>query len=268
VDRLEPGTCADGSAARIKYTPRPHGNHNPQYGGQFFMAPDNWHHLEGVYPRAGVFELHVYDDYSRPLPNAELRRVSGNVSSAAGDAPLTMATSGDVLEARVASLGFPAQITAKVRFTPGGAEHRFDFTFDAYSHAATADRSPAPDSARPSASAEGAAAVAGLTSAEILERLNTRSRELAAIIGRGAYGELYVPAFAAKDLALALDARSADAPPRVRADIDDATSRLLRAAWMLDAAGDAGNADDIKAAHSRFLAALGELNAAAARLPK
>ena len=65
---LEPGVCRDGSPRIGRRTLRPHGNHNPQHGGQFFMAPDTWHHLEGTLPRQQLFRLHIYDDYARTLP--------------------------------------------------------------------------------------------------------------------------------------------------------------------------------------------------------
>src|SRR5207245_4042345 len=109
------------------YTARPHGNHNPQHGGQFFMASDNWHHVEGVFSR-GAFQLYVYDDYSRPLTIEQLRRVKGRVTTGHADAPLTVARGGRFLEART-GIASNADITAKVRFTPAAPEQRFDFTF-------------------------------------------------------------------------------------------------------------------------------------------
>ena len=79
IDRLDPGRCPDGSPTIARRTLRPHGNHNPQHGGQFFMAPDNWHHLEGIYPRERVFRLYLYDDYARSLSPAAMKRVQARV---------------------------------------------------------------------------------------------------------------------------------------------------------------------------------------------
>jgi Heavy metal binding domain len=262
IERLEPGECADGTAARIKYTPRPHGNHNPQHGGQFFMAPDNWHHVEGVYPSAGVFRLHVYDDFSKPVPTAQLRRISASVSTAEGTTPLTIAREPGLLEARLTRAALPAQMTAKVRFTPGSPEYRFDFTFAAYSASALPPAIVSgvgrTDEVRPKADATTANTATG----ELVEQLRQRTREIAATIDRGAFGEVYVPAFAAKDLALEIAGRASAMAATRRAALEGAVSRLVRAAWMLDEAADLGDRARITAAHERLVAALGEIEAA------
>ena len=102
----------------------------------------------------------------------------------------------------------------------------------------------------------------------MLAQLRERSREISSIVDRGAFAELYVPAFAAKDLALGIEARAADAPSPRRAEIEAATSRLVRAAWMLDGAGDLGNRSQITDAYARFVAAVAEMEAALAPLPR
>jgi hypothetical protein len=262
-ERLEPGPCPDGSAARAKYARRPHGNHNPQHGGQFFMAPDNWHHLEGVYPKAGVFRLYVYDDYSKPLTPAQLERIAGKVTTSKGDMPLTFVRSTNVFEVRLEQAGFPVSIAAQVAFTPGGPSNRFDFTFTAYSREEvrlTANATDSREAVRPKADAT----YAPRTDAALVQ-LRDRAQELKAIIDRGAFGELYVPAFAAKDLALAIQAA---APPVRRPAIEAAASRLVRAAWMLDAAGDLGNRADVADAYAHFAAAVAELEAAVGGAPR
>src|ERR1700736_5236810 len=79
IQQLDQGRCADGTPMVAKYTPRPHGDHNPRHGGLFFMAPDNWHHIEGTYPAAGQFRVYLYDYYTKPLPLAQGRKVRARV---------------------------------------------------------------------------------------------------------------------------------------------------------------------------------------------
>ncbi len=144
VSQIEPGKCADGSAMVPRYTPRAHGDHNPKHGGIFFMAPDNWHHLEGTYPAAGRFRVYVYDDFSKPLSTAQVRKVRGRVvtkeafdpktgtTRELASTPLVLARNGAFLEARIESLALPAKLTAKISFTSDDKESRFDFAFPAY----------------------------------------------------------------------------------------------------------------------------------------
>jgi hypothetical protein len=138
VSELNPGRCPiDRRALIAKYALRPHGDHNPKHGGQFLMAPNNWH-VEVTHPLAGLFRLYVYDDYSRPfVPRGFAGRI---VSVADGSArpidaavPFTRAADRSRLEARVGGLALPATIAVKVRFQVDEPEYRFDFPFLDYS---------------------------------------------------------------------------------------------------------------------------------------
>ena len=143
ISQIEPGTCPDGSPMTKKYTARAHGNHNPQHGGQFFMASDQWHHLEGAYPAPGQVLVYLYDDFAKPLPEAQARDVKARVvteetfdpktrtTTEIKAFPLTLAKTGPTrLEASVGALTMPAKVTVKMIFKPGGPEERFDFTFE------------------------------------------------------------------------------------------------------------------------------------------
>src|SRR5262245_17905115 len=134
LDAVNPGTCADGSPMVKKFSPRAHGNHNPQHGGLFFMAPDNWHHLEGTYRSGGVFRMYLYDDFTKPLARDQVRLMSGRVITKNGASfPLVPVQNGRFLEARVGKLAFPAEMAAKLKFKTTSPEHHFDFTFPEYS---------------------------------------------------------------------------------------------------------------------------------------
>lgn len=146
IDQINPSTCPDGSPMVVRYTRRPHGDHNPKHGGLYFMAPDNRHHLEGTYPEKGLFRLYLYDDYGKPLPPEAFELVQARVvtketfdgatraTHEISAYPLTAAVRSGYLEARIDPLSPPAQMTAKVRFRGNGSEYRFDFTFADFSN--------------------------------------------------------------------------------------------------------------------------------------
>jgi hypothetical protein len=174
IEQLSPGTCPDGSAMAVKYTQRPHGNHNPQHGGLFFMAPDNWHHLEGTFPQPRLVRIYLYDDYTKPLPREQMKLVEGRIittSSKGGKGgaaretsfPLVQSRNGQYLEAKVDSRALPASIVAKVKLKADAPEYHFDFSFTEFSKqppavAAPAIAAKAPPRASPAAAAGAAAA--------------------------------------------------------------------------------------------------------------
>jgi len=142
VHEMNPGKCADGEERVAERERRAHGDHNPRHGGQFFMAADNWHHLEGTHPRAGLFRVFMYDDYTRPVAvkgltaRAVTREEFDTASRTSREIEafqLKPSRDGKSLEARIGNKStLPVQVTAKVRFEPSGPEHRFDFAFPAY----------------------------------------------------------------------------------------------------------------------------------------
>jgi hypothetical protein len=288
ADHLEPGRCADGTPRMAARTLRPHGNHNPQRGGQFFMAPDNWHHLEGTYPREGLFHLYVYDDYARALGADGMRTIQGRVvtrerfdpatrqTRELTSFPLRLSTDGGSLEARVSGVTMPAEMTAKVRFTPGGPEYRFDFTFAALTPAdASSGGTPSrPNSApRPGPAARAASRPAGSPAAaplpdplaplpaaetmgDMVAQLRTRLAQVTLLVERRDYASVWVPAFGAKELAVALEPHVAHLAAASQRSAEGALREIVRTAWQLDAVGDAGNRLEVEAAHAEFAAAV------------
>jgi len=283
TEHLEPGVCADGSPRTRHRTPRPHGNHNPQHGGQFFMAPDNWHHLEGVHPSARIFRLYVYDDYGRALAAATFKDITARVVTKETFDPATRKTTElsafalkpvrnrPYLEARIAPSTLPAEMTAKVRFSGDQTEHRFDFTFPSFSKepAAPTARPSMPQPSSPAAPAATTAAAAVSSSgldpltpvpiptsmSGMLEQLEVRQKQVGDLIAGGDFGAVWVPAFQAKDIAIALEPHVAHLGATER-DAGEPLARVVRTAWLLDAAGDVGNRTQIEAVYAAFTAAV------------
>ena len=287
-ESLSPGACADGSPMRKKFAPRAHGNHNPQHGGQFFMAADNWHHLEGTYLPAGVFRMHFYDDFTKPLPVAQVRTIKAEVvvkdPKTGQEKRVPLVRSGRYMQATIGKLALPAPMYAHVQFKPDGPHNRFDFTFDTYSKepaaAPTATMTSAAPAAAPPTTAVAPVPASGSsdvssgvdpalvplpipdTVPEMLAQLRARTDQIRSIIDKGAFASIYVPAFQAKDLALALDARKDTLPAEKRRIAEPAITKLVRSAWLLDAFGDIGNKQQITEAYAKFVEAAKDIQAA------
>jgi len=279
-----PGSCADGSPMIKRYAARAHGNHNPQHGGVFFMAPDAWHHLEGTYLGSGVFRLHLYDDYTKPLPLSQVREVSGSLfvkdAKTGQEAAIPLVRSGRTLQAAIGRRAFPAQMFAKVKFKADGPESRFDFGFDDFSkeppktptatltnNASSMMSAPAGAASPNPALVEVAAGVDPAlvtlpipeTVPEMLAQLRARTDQIRTFIDRGSFASIYVPAFQAKDLALALDGHTRDLPAERRKVAAPAITKLVRSAWLLDAFGDLGNKQQISEAYVKFVEAANDI---------
>jgi hypothetical protein len=288
AEHLEPGVCADGSPRIGRRTLRAHGNHNPQHGGQFFMAPDNWHHLEGAHPSARLFRLYVYDDYGRPLASAKVKDIQARLVTKETFDPATRKTTElsvfplkaprnrPYLEARIDPSTLPAEMTAKVRFGSDLPEYRFDFTFPAFS------KEPAAPTARPSVTQPLSSPTAPATPAPLLlpepdpltpapiptsmsgmlEHLEVREKQVGELIARGDFAAVWVPAFQAKDIAIALEPHAAHLSSDKRDAGEPALARVVRTAWLLDAAGDVGNRAQIEAVYAAFKTAVADTLAA------
>lgn len=253
----------------VDAAPGAHMDHSPRHGGIVFMAPDSFHHIEGAYPENGLFRLYATDNYREPV---DVGGWSGRVVleedyDAETDEfvevvafDLVPSPDGAFLEAAVGALAVPAEVTAKVVFVEDFPEERFDFIFAEYSAA---------DAAGPSTVMTGAPASVPLAdrirppiperTPDIVSGITARAQELEALIGRGAFAELFIPALQAKELALALNDRTDALAEPDRDSVRIAVRHLVRAAWLLDWYGDLGNKQQVSGAYDVFGSAASEI---------
>ena len=93
----------------------------------------------------------------------------------------------------------------------------------------------------------------------IVDQLKARQQQVGELVGRGDFGAVWVPAFQAKDLAIALEPHLVHLEQSRREVAEPAIGAVVRGAWLLDAAGDVGNRQQIESAYALFLRAVTEL---------
>jgi len=69
----------------------------------------------------------------------------------------------------------------------------------------------------------------------MLAQLRTRTTQIREFIDKGEFAAVYVPAFQAKDLALALDEHRRDLTDEKQKIVEPAVQKVVRSAYLLDA---------------------------------
>ncbi|MBI4617962.1 MAG: hypothetical protein HY720_30420 [Planctomycetes bacterium] len=135
----EPGKCPV-CAMDLQPPMHAHADHNPKHGGQFFMAPNNWHHLEGVLPSRTEFRLYMFNDFTEPISAApfaegavaEIVRLDqeGNAIGEPIERSLRAAEDGKYLTVEVPEeMQLPVDVTVRVLFEGKERPDVFNFTF-------------------------------------------------------------------------------------------------------------------------------------------
>ena len=299
VHELDPGRCGDGSARIKSYERRAHGDHNPRHGGQFFMADDNWHHLEGTWVQPHTLRVYFYNDMTQPLAvtgfSAEVAKsdAQGNDAGTFVSLKPTQARvqtkDRNILEVLMPSVDLPAKFTLRVKFKPDDKERVFDFTFADYSkepgpavpatnapaqggtEAQPSPQAPATDTPSPQ-TGDSVTFTPGTfrpeaplptTTQGLLQELAGRADSVKMLLDAGNLGALWYPAIRAKDVALELEQSHANEIPEAqRPEMTSAVRRLTMAAWQIDAAGDLGNKERLLPLYREFSVAIGDVERA------
>ena len=236
-----------------------HMDHSPLHGGQFFMASNMYHHLEGALPAPGVFRLYVYDDFKEPV---DPRNFAGKVvfetyNEETGefkeeDFPMEAIPGTDYLEGKIKQ-EMPAEFFASVWLA--GKQNRYDFYFEELSEEPAYVPSSVVDSAPVTGdhSHERPPIRIPTDPKAIVVELAKRADRLEAQIENREWRTLYVPAFDSRDLAEALLERLGGLSSRDTGASRRAISRIMQGAVELDRAGDLADPARARKAYDRYL---------------
>lgn len=241
-----------------------HMDHSPLHGGQFFMAANQYHHVEGALPTPGEFHLYFYDDFKKPI---DPRNFAGRVVFEEWDTekkewletsyPLTLGEPGtESLRADIPKQ-LPGEFFAAVWLA--GEEGRYDFYFEELSKEPDAV-TLAKYAALGGHSHERPPLLIPDTAAEIVAGIDARTRVLEQLIEGEEWLALHIPALECRDLAEALLERLDGLSARDAGLARQAGSRVMSSAYDLDRAGDLADAGRATVVFDRFRRAVGTID--------
>ena len=132
-----PGSCPV-CKMRLQPTEKAHLDHTPKHGGILFMAPNGWHHLEGVLVSPQEFRLYLYNDFTRPIRATEFADGSWVEISTVGDhaeepvkANFVPVGGGEYLRALIPDgLSAPLEVELRLQFDGQDEPDLFNFRFE------------------------------------------------------------------------------------------------------------------------------------------
>jgi hypothetical protein len=141
----EPGKCGVCKMTLTEYKggKLAHADHDPKHAGTFFMAPDNWHHLEGTLVSDHEVRIYLYDNFTQPLDSAaisgELKVQPVNDKDEEVGAPATLpiqpVTGKPYVVAKLPeTMKPPYQTEARLQFPKQKQKFLFNFDFKGVQH--------------------------------------------------------------------------------------------------------------------------------------
>ncbi len=118
-----------------------HEDHDPRFGGIFFMALDEKHHLEGTLTPEGLFRVYLYDEFTELLTPEKVGEAEGTIHWGEfpdpPGTPLVAGAAQGTMEAELdREVEFPVTLTLMLKLPEtgaGGKPELFTFVFDDYS---------------------------------------------------------------------------------------------------------------------------------------